>query len=310
MIVITVVATKGGVGKTTIAANLGGLLRDLGLRVLMIDADVQPSLSRYFRLQHDAPNGLTALVTSGFLSADCMSTVQLPFGAYKDVAKYPLLPDIKLVRSDTREGNLQDWLAPRLDRLVRLSMPLRHQNVQEQFDVVIIDTQGALGYLQDAAINAADLLVSPATPDVISAREFIDGSMKLIDRTEEAANLGLKVPPMKAVINRLENTRDSRVMSELIREDFMRLKGRVTVMRTVIPSIVAFKKAATMQVPVHWIDPERAGQVMHELLWELIPSLAGRYAPNHPNPGQQACGGTEPSPLAIQSEASSTAPPQ
>lgn len=44
MFTITVVSTKGGVGKTTLAANLGGLLRDIGLRVLLIDADVQPSL--------------------------------------------------------------------------------------------------------------------------------------------------------------------------------------------------------------------------------------------------------------------------
>ena len=54
MFVFGVVATKGGVGKTTVAANLGGLLADIGYRVLLIDADVQPSLSRYFALAHDA----------------------------------------------------------------------------------------------------------------------------------------------------------------------------------------------------------------------------------------------------------------
>ena len=305
MIVLTVVATKGGVGKTTTAANLGGLLRDLGLRVLLIDADVQPSLSKYFRLSHVAPKGLTELVTSGNLSEDCISTVQLPFDVYKDEVRYPHRPDIKLVRSDTREGKLQDWLAPRLDRLVRLSMPLRNEAVARCFDAVLIDTQGALGYLQDAAINAADLLISPATPDVISAREFIEGTVNLIDRTEQAVNLGVKVPTMKAVINRYENTRDSRSMSELIRDDFMRLKGRVTVLNTAIPSIVAFRKAATMQVPVHWMDPQRAGQAMHELLWELIPSLQGRYAPNHRNHGQ--CQGGEP-PLSTETQAD-VAPP-
>ncbi|MBS0468290.1 MAG: ParA family protein [Proteobacteria bacterium] len=41
MLVIGVLATKGGVGKTTIAANLGGLLADIGYRVLLIDADAQ-----------------------------------------------------------------------------------------------------------------------------------------------------------------------------------------------------------------------------------------------------------------------------
>lgn len=34
MLTFTVVASKGGVGKSTASANLGGLLRDLGYRVL------------------------------------------------------------------------------------------------------------------------------------------------------------------------------------------------------------------------------------------------------------------------------------
>ena len=42
-IAITIVSTKGGVGKTTLTANLGGLLADLGQRVLLVDADAQPT---------------------------------------------------------------------------------------------------------------------------------------------------------------------------------------------------------------------------------------------------------------------------
>lgn len=45
MQVISIISTKGGVGKTTTAANLGGLAADAGLRVLLLDLDVQPTLS-------------------------------------------------------------------------------------------------------------------------------------------------------------------------------------------------------------------------------------------------------------------------
>ena len=55
MIKFTVTSTKGGVGKTTLSANLAALFADLGLRVLLIDADVQPSLSKYFPLAAAAP---------------------------------------------------------------------------------------------------------------------------------------------------------------------------------------------------------------------------------------------------------------
>lgn len=66
MIKFTVISTKGGVGKTTLTANLGALLADLGLRVLLIDADVQPSLSKFFPLLHPQPTaGLSKLIVWG-----------------------------------------------------------------------------------------------------------------------------------------------------------------------------------------------------------------------------------------------------
>jgi chromosome partitioning related protein ParA len=275
MLTLSVVATKGGVGKTTLAANLGGLLHDLGLRVLLVDADVQPSLTKYFKLSHEAPRGLTELVIRGMLTPECVSVVQLPPG------KFMCTGTLDIVASDTRNGRLQDWLSNRLDRLVRISLPLKHGSVGARYDIVIIDTQGAVGHLQDAAVNAADLLIAPASPDIVSAREFIDGTLTMLDRHESTANLGFKIPAVRAVINRTERTVDSRVMSDLIREEFMTLRGRVSVLESTVPSSVAFRKAATMQVPVHWIDPHRAGDTMHQLLWELIPSLQGLHAPGH-----------------------------
>ncbi len=111
MLTFTVVASKGGVGKTTVSANLGGLLRDLGYRVLLVDADVQPSLSQYFPLARQAPFGLTKMVTDGFLSPECISTVELPFDDFRSLRETSRAPALDIVLSDTREGKLQDWLA-------------------------------------------------------------------------------------------------------------------------------------------------------------------------------------------------------
>lgn len=280
MLTFTVVASKGGVGKTTVSANLGGLLRDLGFRVLLVDADVQPSLSQYFPLARQATLGLTKMVTDGFLSPECISTVELPFDDFRSLRETSRAPALDIVLSDTREGKLQDWLAQRLDRLVRISMALNQEVTRSRYDFVIIDTQGALGHLQDAAVNAADILITPATPDIVSTREFAAGTKMLIDRFEAASNMGFKIPSMRAFINRTENTRDSRDMSGLIREAFLDLRGRVSVVDTAIHSAVAFRKAATANAPVHWID-QRASDAMHLLLWDLVPSLKGVYAPNH-----------------------------
>lgn len=294
MLTLTVVATKGGVGKTTLCANVGGLLCDLGYRVLLIDADIQPALSRHFQLSHEAPGGLTDMIMRGVLTSDCISHVSLPPASFKGDSSLlnARAGILHLVRSDTQKVDpesgvirydtaLQDWLAGRLDRLVRIRIAIQNQAVTDAYDIAIIDTQGAVGHLQDAAVNAADMLIIPTKPDVISAREFIAGTLALLDRHESASNMGFTVPQMRAVINCHQNTVDSRAMAEVIREQFMVMRGRVTVLSTTVPDIAAFPKAATAQVPVHWVDAKKAGDIMHRLLWELIPSLEGKFTPNH-----------------------------
>ncbi|WP_153062146.1 AAA family ATPase, partial [Escherichia coli] len=56
--IVALLNQKGGVGKTTTAANLGGFAADSGLRVLLLDLDVQPTLSSYFTLTERAPAGI------------------------------------------------------------------------------------------------------------------------------------------------------------------------------------------------------------------------------------------------------------
>lgn len=280
MIVYSVVSTKGGVGKTTLNANLGALLADLGMRVLLIDADVQPSLSRYFPIGRLASHGLTQMIRQGALTDDCISTIDLALAPMPPRGQLRLNPNgcLDIVVSDAPEGTLQDWLAPRMDSALRIKLALRNPLLSEHYDVVLIDTQGAVGHLQDAAVLAADILLSPISPDILSAREFLDGTQKLLSRVETASSFGISVPPMQAMIYRQENTRDSREIAKAIREEYRRLKCRVSVLNTVVPHAVAYKNAATAQLPVHWIDAGRSYDTMHALLWELIPSLEGNHA--------------------------------
>ncbi len=294
MLTLSVVATKGGVGKTTLCANIGGFLADMGYRVLLIDADIQPALTRHFQLSHVAEHGLTTMIQRGVLADDCISHVCLPPDNFRgDTSVLNVRGGfLHLVRSDTQrfddergvftyDSALQDWLSSRLDKLVRIRLAIKNEAVSSKYDVVIIDTQGAVGHLQDAAVNAADMLLIPAKPDIVSAREFISGSQLLIDRHESAGNMGYTIPPMRAVINHYQNTVDSKTITQHIRDQFIQLSGKVTVMDAMIPAIAAFPKAATAQVPVHWIDPGKSSDIMHRLMWELIASLEGKFTPNH-----------------------------
>ena len=93
MIKFTITSTKGGVGKTTLTANLGALFADMGLRVLLIDADVQPSLSKYFPLARLQPwAGLTEVILRGEVTAACITAT--------------VFPNLDIVVSDDPAGHL------------------------------------------------------------------------------------------------------------------------------------------------------------------------------------------------------------
>lgn len=54
-------------------ANLGGLAADAGLRVLLLDLDVQPTLSSYYELTQRAPGGIYELLAFNERDLGCRS---------------------------------------------------------------------------------------------------------------------------------------------------------------------------------------------------------------------------------------------
>ncbi|WP_230971757.1 ParA family protein [Nitrogeniibacter aestuarii] len=277
MIVISVISTKGGVGKTTLCANLGCLLADMGLRVLLVDADVQPSLSRYFPIEFQADDGLTRVVKSGVLEPGSVSSIKLPLKSLPGVWWRDLNPNgqVDIVISDTPGGELQDWLSPRIDRGVRLRMALRARQIQEHYEVVLIDTQGAVGHLQDAAVLAADILISPVSPDVLSSREYLSRTLDLLTRLEPAkSTFGIDLPPLKAIINKADRTNDCMDIIQWLTSPDLVAGAGFEMLRTEIPHSTVYRSAATARQPVHWRDTA-ASEVMHQLVWELIPELHG-----------------------------------
>ena len=108
--------------------------------------------------------------------------------------------------------------------------------------------------------------------------------MELPDPRDPGSAPGEAVGPMKGWSHQQVQPADARIIASGIREDFIKLKGRVSVLDTVVPHAKAYKEAATLRMPVHRHERRRDGvtqsaySVMHQLAWELIPSLQGIYA--------------------------------
>lgn len=264
---ITVVSTKGGVGKTTLTANLGGLLADLGQRVLLVDADIQPTLSSYYPLRFRAAGGLSNLISD----KPCDTPV--------DVISKTDVDGLDIVVSDDPEGRLQNWLLYTPDGRPRLKHVLLSR-LDSAYDIILIDTQGAIGPLQDTAVLAADLLLSPIPPEILSAREFARGTLEMLERLRPMARMGTPVAPLKGIIYRQDRTLDARhIAQELRTASFTPSYGAITIMNTSVPYTVAYREAATRRVPVHRHEARRTGatpsaaNTMLALIDELFPHL-------------------------------------
>lgn len=277
MRVISVVSTKGGVGKTTVAANLGGLLADAGLRVLLLDLDSQPTLSSYYALSTEAIAG-----TYEFIAANQTDPAQ--------IISTTVVIGLDLIISNDDQGRLNTLLLHAPDGRLRLRNLL--DNFRSSYDLLLIDTQGARSVLLEMAILASDLALSPITPEMLAARELRRGTLKLLSELEPFRHLGITPPPLRLLLNQVNSIRmDTRMIIRSLRETFAGAIN-ISVLDTVIPDRVAYLNAASLGLPVHQMETRQsrerrspsALETMQALAIELFPewhetiSMVGGYS--------------------------------
>ncbi len=71
----------------------------------------------------------------------------------------------------------------------------------EGYDVIIIDTRGTRDITVDMSVLAADVLFCPILPHILSAKEFIRGTIGMYQDLETFTAFGFTLPPLKAMIN-------------------------------------------------------------------------------------------------------------
>ncbi|VVN70358.1 ParA family protein [Pseudomonas fluorescens] len=263
MRVVSVVSTKGGVGKITLAANLGGLLADAGLRVLLLDLDSQPTLSSYYALNHVAVAGAYELIALNQTDPTQIISTTAVAG-------------LDLIFSNDDQGRLTTLLLHAPDGRLRLRNVLDH--FRPRYDL-LIDTQGARSVLLEMAILASDLALSSITPEMLAARELRRGTLKLLNQLEPFRHLGMSLPSLRLLLNEVNAIRiGTRIIIRGLRETFTGA-ANISVLDTVVPDAVAYLNAASLGLPVHRIETRRsrnrrspsALETMQAMAIELFP---------------------------------------
>lgn len=119
--VIVVLSAKGGVGKTTVAASLGRLLKRRAGRTVLLDLDPQNALLSHFNLPRSTPGLNQARLHASTWGTHCVMTSAgiecLPFGP-SNAADLRALDSLLATHPDWLAGQLADLKLGRDDLLV------------------------------------------------------------------------------------------------------------------------------------------------------------------------------------------------
>ena len=174
--ILAVVNFKGGSAKTTTSAHLAHFLALRGYRVLAIDLDPQASLSAMFGAQPEMDVGDNETIYAPLRYG-------LERRPMREVVRHTYFDGIDLIPGNIEVMEYEHETPRQLAEkgaskdsffFERLRFSIRE--VEDDYDVVVLDTPPSLGFLTLGAIYAATGLlvtVHPAMLDVMSMSQFL-----------------------------------------------------------------------------------------------------------------------------------------
>ncbi len=206
MKVVSIINYKGGVGKTTITANIGSELAHRGLKVLLIDLDPQTNLTFSFikveNWQKDYENNKTikfwfdAIINGQYQKEQIIRNWSQAYNS--DEQNIPTFNDIivpigdlDLICSHLGLINVDIDLAPWLSKgsknkqrynFLNTYSFIRDElhNLKKEYDLILFDCPPNFGIVTKNAILASDFYVIPSKMDYLSTlginhlRNYVD----------------------------------------------------------------------------------------------------------------------------------------
>jgi chromosome partitioning protein len=214
-VTIAVLSQKGGTGKTTMVRTLTDVFRRIGLSTLAVDLDPQGNLSDYLDVDPEASPTVGDVLSGRARAADAVHDGIIP-------------ANLGLAESELA-------MSGKMGRELTLRRALRE--VEDGYDVVLIDCPPALGLLTVNALVAADYALLSAEAQYF-AMQGVEQALEVIELARE--NLNPDLEWLGVVLNIADmRTRHSREAFDSLREHF----GEKLVEQTIRQSIAYAESA-------------------------------------------------------------------
>lgn len=224
--VIAVMNNKGGVGKTSITANLAGVLAQSGYRVLAIDLDPQGTLGDDLGYRNTNYND------QGNALWNALAGQGMPLVPAKGIR-----PNLDIVAGGEQTSMLADALAGlrTRDETADFRLAEKLSAIADQYDVILFDCPPGEATLQSQALAAARWILIPTQPDVGS----LQGLAQLAARVVKTRRINPTVAPLGVVL--FPMVTGARRVQAQVRENLRTIMGEAA---PVFTATIRFAQAA------------------------------------------------------------------
>ncbi len=151
--VIAIANQKGGVGKTTVAINLGACLGIMEYKVLVIDADPQANTTSGTGIEKaQIVHTIYDCFLNEISAKDAIVISSTPNLSILPADINLVGAELELVSKFKREYIMKDFIAP----------------IKDDYDFILIDCLPSLGILTVNALTAADSVIIPVQAEIFS----------------------------------------------------------------------------------------------------------------------------------------------